>query len=53
MIHFVGSCVGDRWTGALDWRRDMLAPVSMRDVVLRFGGLAQPGVVIEVTWSCF
>ena len=52
VIHFVGNCAGDRWASALEFRRDMLAPVSRRAVVLRFGGLAQPGVVVELTKWC-
>ena len=52
VIHFMGNCVGDRWAGASECRRDMLAPVSRRAVVLRSGGLAQPGVVVELTKWC-
>ena len=52
VIHFLGNCVGDRWAGASECRRDMLAPVSRRAVVLRSGGLAQPGVVVELTKWC-
>ena len=36
--------VGARWAGASDWSNDMLAPVSSNAVVLRSGGLLQPGV---------
>jgi hypothetical protein len=40
-----GSCVGARVDGAPCWRREMLAPVSMRAVVDKLGGLAQPEVI--------
>lgn len=36
--------VGARWAGAPVWSNDMLAPVSSNAVVLRSGGLLQPGV---------
>ena len=36
--------VGAYWAGASDWSKDMLAPVSSNAVVLRSGGLVQPGL---------
>ena len=40
----LASCVEARVAGAPVCRREMLAPVSMRAVEFRSGGLAQPEV---------
>ncbi len=45
ITNLFGSCCGARVAGASVCKSDMLAPVSSKAVVLRFDGLAQPGVV--------
>ena len=41
----VGSCVDAREAGAPCWSREIFAPVSMRAMVVKSVGLAQPEVI--------